>query len=79
MECVVATAEDTVLRKLEWYRAGGESSERQWNDLRGILQVNSTQLVLDYLRKLAGKNSRLASEVIGREEEISINLLGAVD
>src|SRR5262249_17783338 len=38
IECAVATAEDTVLRKLEWYRAGGETSERQWNDLRGILK-----------------------------------------
>ena len=25
----VETAEDTILRKLEWYRRGGESSERQ--------------------------------------------------
>ena len=32
----VATAEDTLLMKLVWYRAGGEVSERQWNDVRGI-------------------------------------------
>ena len=27
VECAVASAEDTILRKLEWYRAGGESSK----------------------------------------------------
>jgi len=30
LECAIATAEDTILRKLEWYRARGETSERQW-------------------------------------------------
>jgi hypothetical protein len=50
LECAVATAEDTILRKLEWYRAGGETSERQWNDLRGILKVSGPRLDLAYLR-----------------------------
>jgi len=27
-----ASAEDTILAKLEWYRMGGEVSERQWRD-----------------------------------------------
>jgi len=40
VECSVATAEYTILRKLTWYRAGGETSERQWNDLRGVLKVS---------------------------------------
>jgi hypothetical protein len=53
IECAVASAEDTILRKLEWYRAGGETSERQWNDLRGILKVSGARLELDYLRKWA--------------------------
>ena len=34
----VATPEDTALRKLWWYRAGGESSDRQWQDERGVLR-----------------------------------------
>ena len=34
-----ATAEDTVLRKLEWFRRGGEVSERQWWDVVGVLKV----------------------------------------
>jgi hypothetical protein len=38
-EALVATPEDTLLAKLEWYRAGGEVSERQWRDVLGILEV----------------------------------------
>jgi hypothetical protein len=49
----VATAEDTILRKLEWYRAGGETSERQWNDLRGVLKISGARLDLAYLRQWA--------------------------
>ena len=53
IRCAVATAEDTILAKLEWYRAGGETSERQWNDLRGILRVRGPALDLEYLRRWA--------------------------
>ncbi len=49
IECAFATAEDTILNKLRWYRAGGETSERQWNDLRGILRVSGPRLDLEYL------------------------------
>jgi hypothetical protein len=35
----VATPEDTVLAKLEWFRRGGETSERQWWDIVGVLKV----------------------------------------
>lgn len=50
IECAVATAEDTILNKLRWYRAGGETSSQQWNDLRGILQVSGARLDREYLR-----------------------------
>ncbi len=53
IECAVATAEDTILRKLEWFRKGGETSERQWNDLRGILKISGAQLDYAYLREWA--------------------------
>jgi hypothetical protein len=48
-ECVFATAEDTILSKLHWYRAGGETSERQWHDLLGILHISGATLDLAYL------------------------------
>lgn len=34
----VKRAEDSVLRKLLWYRAGGEVSDRQWRDLVSVLR-----------------------------------------
>ena len=49
----VATAEDTLLMKLVWYRAGGEVSERQWNDVRGIAAVQRERLDREYLRRWA--------------------------
>lgn len=35
----VASPEDTVLAKLERFRLGGETSERQWWDVVGVLKV----------------------------------------
>jgi hypothetical protein len=51
----VETPEDTLLHKLEWYRAGGEVSERQWGDVIGILRVQAGALDLDYLRRWAAE------------------------
>jgi len=47
------TAEDIILAKLEWFRSGGEVSERQWNDILGVLRVQANRLDLNYLRKWA--------------------------
>ena len=51
----VDTAEDTILRKLEWYRRGGETSERQWRDVVGIVDAQSSRLDRVYLRKWAAR------------------------
>lgn len=51
----VASAEDTILAKLEWYRLGGEVSERQWRDVVGVLNVQSDRLDYTYLRAWAGQ------------------------
>jgi hypothetical protein len=53
IQCAVASPEDTILRKLEWYRSGGETSERQWNDLRGVLRTSCETLDHTYLHKWA--------------------------
>jgi hypothetical protein len=51
----VDTAEDTILRKLEWYRRGGESSERQWRDVMGIVNAQAGRLDRSYLSEWAGR------------------------
>ena len=50
-----ASPEDTILSKLEWYRLGGEASERQWRDILGVLKVRQGELDLDYLQKWAAE------------------------
>ena len=49
---VVASAEDTVLAKLEWFQAGGRVSERQWSDVIGVIRL-CADLDVAYLRKWA--------------------------
>jgi hypothetical protein len=49
----IASAEDVILSKLEWYRAGGEISERQWTDVIGVMKIQSDNLDWDYLRRWA--------------------------
>ncbi len=48
----IASPEDTVLAKLEWFRRGGEISERQWSDVVGILKIRH-DLDRAYLRRWA--------------------------
>lgn len=50
-----STAEDIILAKLEWYKAGGEKSERQWRDILGVLNLQGDRLDFQYLHNWAGR------------------------
>lgn len=47
------SAEDLVLRKLEWFRHRGAVSERQWSDVLGILRAMAGRLDESYLDRWA--------------------------
>jgi len=51
----VASAEDVIVSKLHWYRTGGETSERQWQDVLEVLTVQGSTLDLDYMHDMAGE------------------------
>ena len=58
---VVKSAEDTVLRKLLWFREGGEVSEKQWRDIVSVLRISATTIDDAYLTSWA---SRLELEAL---------------
>lgn len=51
----VTSPEDTILSKLEWFRLGGETSDRQWRDVLGVLKTRAGELELDYMHKWANE------------------------
>ncbi len=65
----VATAEDILLAKLRWYKEGGETSERQWRDIAGIIAANP---VMDnaYLERWASALG--VSELLSRAQKITL-------
>jgi len=60
----VASAEDTILAKLEWYRMGDEVSDRQWKDILGVIKVQSDKLDMEYLRR--GANLLKVADLLER-------------
>lgn len=69
---LIKSAEDTVLRKLEWYRRGGEVSERQWTDVVSILAAMRGQLDEAHLDRWAGELG--VSNLLGRARRDSGDL-----
>jgi hypothetical protein len=51
----VVAAEDSVLLKLEWYRLGNETSDRQWNDVLAVIRTQREALDRKYLVKWAAE------------------------
>lgn len=45
----VITPEDTILLKLEWFRLGGEVSDKQWGDIIGVMKTQGDRLDNAYL------------------------------
>lgn len=52
---VFCSPEDILLAKMEWYRMGGEISERQWRDIDDVLKVQKNSLDIDYLNTMANE------------------------
>jgi hypothetical protein len=51
----VVSPEDIILLKLEWYRLGGETSDRQWGDVLGVFRIQAGRLDDVYLDRWAAE------------------------
>ena len=60
VEVPIATAEDTIISKLEWFRLTNETSERQWDDVSRLLKLLGDDADVLYLRR--------AAEMVGVED-----------
>ena len=52
-EVPIASPEDTILSKLEWYRLGNEISERQWDDVTRVMRILGNAADHRYLKQHA--------------------------
>lgn len=50
-----SSAEDVILQKLIWYNMGGKISDRQWEDVLGVIKIQSKNIDLKYLNSWAKK------------------------
>ena len=60
VEVPIATAEDTIISKLEWFRLMNETSERQWDDVTRLLKLLGDAADRVYLQR--------AAEIVGVED-----------
>ena len=52
-EFPIASAEDIVITKLRWFVLGNRISDKQWNDIVQVLEVQQGNLDLEYLTRWA--------------------------
>lgn len=45
----ITSPEDIILTKLEWFRVGGEVSDRQYRDVLGVVKVQGEKIDWDYI------------------------------
>jgi hypothetical protein len=46
----IATAEDSIVSKLEWFRLTNETSERQWDDVTKLIKLLGGDTDIEYLQ-----------------------------
>lgn len=49
----LTSAENILLRKLDWFRRGNEVSDLQWRDILALLKIQRGALDLEYVRRIA--------------------------
>ncbi|MCO6455741.1 MAG: hypothetical protein J5I93_10640 [Pirellulaceae bacterium] len=49
----IASAEDSIVSKLEWYRLTNETSDRQWDDVSRLIQLLGDTADFDYMKRAA--------------------------
>lgn len=49
----VATPEDSIVSKLEWFRLTDETSERQWEDVSRLVDLHGPRLDAEYMQLMA--------------------------
>jgi hypothetical protein len=49
----LASPEDIILHKIRWFVSGGKVSDRQWNDIVKVIEIQLGKLDTEYLVKWA--------------------------
>jgi hypothetical protein len=65
-------AEDLIAQKLRWYRDGGETSDRQWRDVLGLLKVQ--WLTLDRALMQSSASTLGVGDLLNRAVRESVEL-----